>query len=99
VHALAVPLDIKMVFSSALLTAVSVAIVLTAVFRIGVQRRVETAWEVAQGDAVLRNWMVSNARLWGVRTELVAKADAVMEEFALAMGGCLPRSRHGGGAV
>jgi len=86
VHALAVPLDIKMVFSSALLTAVSVAIVLTAVFRIGVQRRVETTWEVAQGDGVLRNWMVSNARLWGVRTELVAKADAVMEEFALAMG-------------
>jgi hypothetical protein len=41
---------------------------------------------VEQGDAVLRNWMVSNARLWGARTELVAKADAVMEEFALAMG-------------
>jgi xanthine/uracil permease len=86
VHALALPADIKMVFSSTLLTAVAVAIVLTAVFRIGVKRRVEIAWEVAQGDAVLRNWMASNARLWGARTELVAKADAVMEEFALAMG-------------
>ena len=36
---------------------------------------------------VLRNWMVSNARQWGARTELVAKA---REERAAKMQGAAP---------
>ena len=33
---------------------------------------------------MLRHWVESNARLWGARVELVAKAEAVVEEFAQA---------------
>jgi len=86
IHALMLPMAVKTVFSSALLTSVAVAILLTALFRIGVKRKVETIWVPAEGDAVLRGWIESSARLWGARMELVAKAEAVAEEFAQAMG-------------
>ena len=85
IHALMLPMAVKTVFSSALLTSVAVAILLAAVFRIGVKRKVATLWSAEQGDGVLRNWIESNARLWGARMELVAKAEAVVEEFAQAM--------------
>ena len=84
-HALMLPMAVKTVFSSALLTAVAVAILLTALFRIGVKRKVATVWESAQGDEALRGWIETNAKLWGARVELVAKAEAVTEEFAQAM--------------
>jgi hypothetical protein len=74
------------VFSSALLTSVATAIVLTAVFRIGVRRKVAITWEPAEGAALLKGWIDGNARLWGARMELVAKAEAIVEETAHAMG-------------
>ncbi|MEI7597926.1 MAG: solute carrier family 23 protein [Aestuariivirga sp.] len=85
IHALMLPMVVKTVFSSALITSVAVAIILTALFRIGVKRKVATVWEPAQGDEVLRSWVETNARMWGARMELVAKAEAVVEEFAQAM--------------
>lgn len=84
-RALMLPIWVKTVFSSALLTSVVVAIILAALFRIGVKRKVGITWSPAEGDGVLRSWIESNARLWGARVELLAKADAVMEEFAQAM--------------
>ena len=84
-HALALPADYKMVFSSALLMSVTVAILLHAVFRLGVKRKVATTWSVAEGEGALRGWVESNARLWGARNDLVARADAMVEEFAQAM--------------
>ena len=84
-HTLALPADYKMVFSSALLMSVTVAILLHAVFRLGVKRKVATSWSVAEGDGALRGWVESNARLWGARNDLVARADAMVEEFAQAM--------------
>lgn len=83
-RALMLPTWLKAVFSSALLTSVAVAILLAALFRIGVRRKVETSWSPSEGDGVLRHWVESNARLWGARVELVAKAEAVVEEFAHA---------------
>jgi xanthine/uracil permease len=85
-HAVAMPEDVRMVFSSALLLSVTVAIVLNAVFRIGVKRKVAFSWNPAEGDAVLRSWIETEGRLWGARTGLVARAEAVVEEFAQAMG-------------
>jgi len=85
VQGLMLPGDIKMVFSSALITAVAVAILLNAVFRLGVKRKVATTWSVAEGEGALRGWVESNARLWGARNDLVARADAMVEEFAQAM--------------
>ena len=58
---------------------------LTAVFRIGVHRKVATTWRATEGDQVLKSWIDGNARLWGARTELVAKAEAIVEETAHAM--------------
>lgn len=84
-HALALPDELNMVFSSALLMSVTVAILLNAVFRIGVKRRVATSWDPTDGDDMLRVWMESNARQWGARNDLVARADALVEEFAQAM--------------
>lgn len=85
VQGLMLPGDIKMVFSSALITAVAVAILLNAVFRIGVKRKVATTWQPADGDAALTGWIEANARMWGARTELVSRAEALAEEFAQAM--------------
>ena len=84
-HALALPEDVRMVFSSALLMSVTVAIILNAVFRIGVKRKVAITWDPAEGDAVPRRWIETEARLWGARTDLVARAEAVVEELAQAM--------------
>lgn len=83
-RALMLPMWLKMVFSSALLTSVAVAILLAALFRIGVKRKVAITWSPAEGDGVLRQWIEGAARLWGARVELVAKAEAVVEEFAQA---------------
>lgn len=84
-HALMLPAAMKMVFSSALLTSVAAAILLTALFRIGVKRRVSTTWSAAEGSAALRNWIEGQARLWGARVELVGRAEMLMEEIAHAM--------------
>ena len=84
-HALMIPMVVKTVFSSALLTSVATAIVLTAVFRIGVRRKVTITWEPAEGAGPLKSWIDGNARLWGARMELVAKAEAIVEETAHAM--------------
>lgn len=83
-RALALPGTVKMVFSSALLTSVALAILLTALFRLGVRRSVETLWSVEEGDAPLKAWIEAQGRLWGARTELVQKAEALAEEFAQA---------------
>ena len=85
IHALMLPMAVKMVFSSALLTSVAAAILLTTLFRLGVKRKVAMTWQAEQGDAVLRKWIESNARLWGARVDLVARAEALGEEFAQAM--------------
>jgi xanthine permease XanP len=87
VRALALPPAYKDVFSSALLTAVAVAILLTALFRIGVKRTVEMEWDPASGSAVLESWIEANGRLWGARTDLIAKTNALIEEFAEAAPG------------
>lgn len=84
-HALMIPAAVKTVFSSALLTSVATAIVLTAAFRLGVKRKVAFSWDRAKGDGALREWIEAEAKLWGARTELVAKAEALVEEFAHAM--------------
>lgn len=83
-RALALPVNVKTVLSSALLTSVAVAILLTALFRIGVSRKVETTWEPAEGEAALTSWIEANGRLWVARTGLIARAEALAEEFAHA---------------
>jgi len=83
-RALALPQEVKTVFSSALLTSVAVAILLTALFRIGVKRQVATSWSPAEGEAALTHWIEANGRLWAARTELIARAEAIAEEFANA---------------
>ena len=83
-HALALSPQIKTVFTSALLASVSAAILLTALFRIGIKRRVATKWTADQGDAPLKDWILTHGRLWVARTSLVERAESVLEEFALA---------------
>lgn len=83
-RALVLPMWVHTAFSSALLTSVAVAILLAGLFRIGVKRKVGISWSLAEGDGVLRQWIDSHMRLWGARVELVARAEAVVEEFAQA---------------
>lgn len=83
-RALSLPREVKTVFSSALLTSVAVAIVLAALFRIGVKQRVETVWQPEEGEAVLKQWIEANGRLWAARSEVMHRADALVEEFAHA---------------
>ena len=87
IHALGLPAEFKIIFSSALLTAVAVAILLTALFRIGVKRTVETMWEPAEGKAALDTWIEAAGRQWGARPPLIAKACSLLEEFAEAAPG------------
>ena len=83
-HALNLSPDVKTVFSSALLTSVIVAIFLTGLFRIGVRQSVVLDWNASDGDAPLKAWIASNGKLWIARTELIQKAQSVLEEFAQA---------------
>ncbi len=82
VHALALSPQVKTIFSSALLASVAVAIVLTALFRIGVKQTVTNRWDISLGDAMLKEWIATNGKLWVARSELINKAEVVLEEFA-----------------
>lgn len=84
-HALSLPPAINMVFSSPLLAAVAVAVLLTAVFRIGVKRKVMMRWEPEEGDSLLQGWIASSAKLWGARNDLITRAESLVEEVANAM--------------
>lgn len=59
-HALAISPEVKTIFSSALVASVAVAILLTALFRIGVKRSVTIKWDASEGDNVLKQWIVAN---------------------------------------
>ena len=83
-HALNISPAVKTVFSSALLASVATAILLTALFRIGVKQSISTTWEVQEGDARLRQWIVANGKLWAARSDVIRKAEAVLEEFTQA---------------
>lgn len=85
VRALALSPEVKTVLTSSLLASVAVAIVLTAIFRIGVKRNVATTWDSSQGVSVLTAWIASNGKLWTARSEVISKAEAVLEELALAL--------------
>lgn len=81
---LALSPEIKMVFTSPLLAAVAAAILLAAVFRIGVRRSVSLHWDPASGGEPLKAWLATHGKLWVARTQLIDRADAVLEEFAEA---------------
>lgn len=84
-HALAISPEVKTIFSSALLASVAVAILLTALFRIGVKRSVTIKWDASEGDDVLKQWIVANGKLWVARSELISRAESVLEELAQAL--------------
>ena len=83
-HGLQLSPHIKMAFSSPLLASVTTAILLTALFRVGVKRSVSLSWDPASGERPLRDWIAASGRLWAARTQLIDRAEAVLEEFAEA---------------
>jgi hypothetical protein len=76
--------QIKTVFTSPLLACVTVAILLAALFRIGVKRSVGITWDPSRGDRPLKDWIAANGKLWVARTQLIDRAEAVLEDFAQA---------------
>lgn len=76
--------EFKDAFTSPLLACVATAVLLAALFRIGVKKTVGTAWDPGRGDRPLRDWIAANGKLWVARTHLIERAEAVLEEFAQA---------------
>lgn len=76
--------QLRMVFSSPLLACVSAAILLAALFRIGVKRSVGMSWDPSKGERPLSDWIAANGKLWVARSQLIERADAVLEDFAQA---------------
>jgi xanthine/uracil permease len=75
---------IHAVFSSPLIASVSVAILLTALFRIGLKTTVSTVWTVDQGAPPLNEWIQAWSGVWAARSSVLFQAEAVLEEFAQA---------------
>lgn len=75
---------IHAIFSSPLIASVSVAILLTALFRIGLKTTVSTVWTVDQGNPPLNEWIQAWSGVWAVRSSVLFQAEAVLEEFAQA---------------
>ena len=86
--------QIKTVFTSPLLACVTVAIVLAALFRIGVKRSVGMTWDPSRGAQPLKEWIAANGRLWVARTQLIDRADDVLEEFGEAAPNLTHRPVH-----
>ncbi|MCA3573824.1 MAG: hypothetical protein IOC86_07885, partial [Aestuariivirga sp.] len=77
-----------------LLACVTVAIVLAALFRIGVKRSVGMTWDPSRGAQPLKEWIAANGRLWVARTQLIDRADDVLEEFGEAAPNLTNRPVH-----
>lgn len=86
--------QLKTVFTSPLLACVTVAIVLAALFRIGVKRSVGMTWDPSRGAQPLKEWIAANGRLWVARTQLIDRADDVLEEFGEAAPNLTNRPVH-----
>jgi NCS2 family nucleobase:cation symporter-2 len=82
--ALHLPPGVRTALDSSLLTAVAVALLLNAVFRIGIRRSMEREWQVSEGPLALRETMDHWGRQWGARADLVRRAQDFLEEFAQA---------------
>lgn len=79
------PIEVRTIFSSALLTSVFVAMLLNLLFRIGVGQTARFSWQpnVALDDVA--HWFEEHARLWGARVAPTQKALSVIEELTLAI--------------
>lgn len=73
--------ELRTIFSSALMTSVIAAIVLNAVFQIGVRRSAVFLWEPKSTTQELFKWLDHNARLWSARVNPFQKARSIVEEF------------------
>jgi xanthine/uracil permease len=76
--------EFKDAFTSPLLACVATAVLLAALFRIGVKRSVGIAWDPDRGDRPLHDWISASGKLWVARTQLIERAEAVLEDFAQA---------------
>jgi xanthine permease XanP len=73
---------IQPVFSSSLSTATVIAVVLNLLFRLGISKK--ALMEIRAGDPygeIIFTFMDRQGGLWGVRREIVQKAQAAMNEF------------------
>lgn len=75
---------IHAIFSTPLIASVSAAILLTALFRIGLKTNVSTVWTKDQGVAPLNEWMQAWSGVWAARSSVFYQAETVLEEFAQA---------------
>lgn len=75
---------IHAIFSTPLVASVSAAILLTALFRIGLKTTVSTDWTADQGAAPLKEWMQAWSGGWAARSSVFYQAETVLEEFAQA---------------